>query len=145
MKIKIANTLVEFMPLPLSMTEWKGFTLTTFLVVHPALDGSFQVCKICKVSPSWIATCNARINCFFLGNLLLKSDTKENFRGRFPILEWMKLLKCSQILRWYYFIFGWMYLIWMNKCYSIYLQHGSFKSMDVNSYVTPLKIATWSA
>jgi hypothetical protein len=35
-----------------------------------------------------------------------------------------------------------MYLIWMNKCYFIYLQHGSSKSMDVNSSVTPLKIAT---
>jgi hypothetical protein len=30
---------------------------------------------------------------FFLGILSLKSDTKENFRDRFPISEWMKLLK----------------------------------------------------
>jgi hypothetical protein len=28
----------------------------------------------------------------------------------------------------------------MNKCYIIYLKHGSSKFMDVNSFVTPLKI-----
>jgi hypothetical protein len=81
-------------------------------------------------------------NVFFLRNLLLKSNTKGNFRDRFPISKWMKSLKYSQILRWYRYIFGGMYLIWMNKCYFIYLQHGSFKFMDVNSSVTPLKIAT---
>jgi hypothetical protein len=42
----------------------------------------------------------------FFGNLSLESDTKGNFRDRFPISEWMKLLKCSQILRWYCYIFG---------------------------------------
>jgi hypothetical protein len=37
------------------------------------------------------------------------------------------------------------YIIWINKCYFIYLQHGSSKFMDVNSSVTPLKIATCAA
>jgi hypothetical protein len=41
---------------------------------------------------------------FFWGDLSLKSDTKGNFRDKFS--EWMKLLKCSQILRWYCYIFG---------------------------------------
>ena len=76
----------------------------------------------------------------FLGNLSLKSDTKGNFTYKFPILEWMKLQKCSHILRWYCFIFGWIYLIWMNKCNFIYLQHGSSKFMYVNS-----SIKTWAA
>jgi hypothetical protein len=31
------------------------------------------------------------------------------------------------------------------KCYFIYLQHGSSKFMDVNSSITPLKIATCAA
>jgi hypothetical protein len=84
---------------------------------------------------------------FFWGNLSLKSDTKGNFRERFLFSKWMKSLKCSQILRWYHYIFGWIYLIrWINVISSTsYLQHGSFKFMDVNSSVTPLKIATCAA
>ena len=35
-----------------------------------------------------------------------------------------------------------MYLIWKNKCYLIYIQQISSKFMNVNSSITPLKIAT---
>ena len=90
-------------------------------------------------------TLKAEASVVHLGDLSLKCNTKENFKDRFPILEWMKFLKCSQILRWNCYIFGWMYLIWMNKCYFIYLQNSLSKFVDVNSYVAPLKIATCDA
>jgi hypothetical protein len=79
---------------------------------------------------------------FLFSDLSLKSDTKENFGNRFPILEWTKLLKCSHILRWYRYISRILYLFWMNNCCFIYLQHGLSKFMDVNSSITPLEIAT---
>jgi hypothetical protein len=39
----------------------------------------------------------------------------------------------------------WMNVPNLNKYYFIYLQHGSSKFMDVNSSITPLKIATYAA